>query len=136
MIGEDGNPSASFGFKEKITIRAYITVNKDIDALNCCAIIRNKQGVEIMHCTTREYGYRFGNVKSRTDLEVDISFENILKPMDAYSIHYTVNNTYSLESQEILDLIELATVFSVKPDPENPIYYLIWHPFSFNHRIV
>ena len=89
-----------------------------------------------MHCTTREYGYRFGDVKSETDLEVDISFENILKPMDAYSVHYTVNNTYSLESQEILDLIELATVFSVKPDPEHPIYYLIWQPFSFDHRIM
>ncbi len=136
LIGEDGQPSDSFGFKEKVTIRAHVTAKRDIDALNCCAIIRNKHGVEIMHCTTREYGYRFGEVTKNTELEVDICFENILKPMDAYSVHYTVNNTYSLESQEILDLIELAAVFSVKPDPDNPIYYLIWQPFSFQHRVV
>lgn len=136
MIGEDGHPSDSFSFREKVTIRASIQINKDLDALNCCAIIRNKHGVEVMHCTTREFGYSFDVVKKGTSLEVDICFENILKPMDAYTIHFTVNNTYSLENQEILDLIELATVFSVKPDPHNPIYYLIWHPFTFEHRVL
>jgi ABC-type polysaccharide/polyol phosphate transport system ATPase subunit len=135
MIGEDGLPSDHFGFKEKVTIRAHLEIHRDIDALNCCIIIRNKHGVEVMHCTTREYGYSFDEITVGTLLEVDISFENILKPMDAYSVHYTVNNTYSLENQEILDLIELATVFSVKPDPQNPIYYLIWHPFTFDHRV-
>jgi hypothetical protein len=67
---------------------------------------------------------------------VDIGFENILKPMEGYSIHYTVNNTYSLENQEILDLIELAAVFNVRREPSSPIWYLVWHPFRFNHRIV
>ena len=87
-----------------------------------------------MHCTTREYGYVFEEIDQKSRVEVDICFENILKPMDAYSVHFTVNNTHSLENQEILDLIELATVFSVKPDPRHPIYYLIWHPFTFDHR--
>ena len=134
LIGEDGIASDSFGFREKVTIRAHITVNKDLDALNCCALIRNKHGIEVMHCTTREYGYHFGEIKDESNLEVDISFENILKPMEAYSVHFTVNNTYSLENQEILDLIELAAVFNVKADSNNPIYYLVWHPFTFNHR--
>ncbi len=136
MLGDDGYPSQSFGFKEKVTIRAYIDVKKDIDSLNCCVIIRNKHGVEVMHCTTREFGYSFDMMKKGTTLEVDICFENILKPMEGYSVHFTVNNTYSLENQEILDLIELATVFSVKPDPQHPIYYLIWHPFTFEHRVI
>ncbi len=135
-LDEDGVSSDTFNFKEKVIIRAHILIEKDVDALNCCALIRNKHGVEIMHCTTREYGYRFEPIQKGTEIEVDICFENILKPMDAYSIHYTVNNTYSLENQEIMDLIELATVFSVRPDAENPIYYLVWHPFSFNHRIL
>ena len=134
MIGENGLSSDIFSFREKVTVRAHIKVNRDVDALNCCLLIRNKQGIEIMHCTTREYGYSFGEIKKGTCLEVDICFENILKPMDGYFIHYTVNNTYSLENQEILDLIELATVFRVSPDKENPIYYLIWHPFTFDHR--
>lgn len=136
LIGMNGEPSDTFAFKEKITIRAFIEAKKELDALNCCVIVRNKQGVEIMHCTTREYGYTFATIQSGTRLAVDISFENILKPADAYSIHFTVNNTYSLENQEILDLIELAAVFKVKPDPQHPIYYLVWHPFSFSHRIV
>jgi len=136
MLGESGESSDTFGFKEKVTIRAYIDINKDIDALNCCVIIRNKHGVEVMHCTTREFGYSFDVMKRGTTIEMDICFENILKPMEAYTIHYTVNNTYSLENQEILDLIELASVFSVKPDPQHPIYYLIWHPFTFEHRVM
>jgi len=136
MIDGDGYPSDSFGFREKVTIRAYIDIKDDIDALNCCVIIRNKHGVEVMHCTTREFGYSFDEMKKDTDIEVDICFENILKPMEAYTIHFTVNNTYSLENQEILDLIELAAVFSVKPDPQHPIYYLIWHPFTFDHRVM
>lgn len=135
MIGEDGQPTETIGFKERVRIRAHLEINKAVDALNCCIIIRNKQGVEIMHCTTREYGYGFEELEAGTNLEVDIGFENLLKPGDAYSIHYTVNNTYSLENQEILDLIELATVFSVRPDPDHPIYYLVWHPFTFDHRI-
>jgi hypothetical protein len=119
-----------------VTIRAYIDIKNDIDALNCCVIVRNKHGVEVMHCTTREFGYSFDEMKKDTAIEVDICFENILKPMEAYTIHFTVNNTYSLENQEILDLIELAAVFSVKPDPQHPIYYLIWHPFTFDHRVM
>ncbi len=136
LLDEDGNPTENFGFRERVTIRAYIDIYKEVDALNCCVIVRNKHGVEIMHCTTREYGYSFDTVAKGRQVEVDICFENILKPMEAYSIHYTVNNTYSLENQEILDLVELATVFNVKPDPENPVYYLIWHPFTFSHRVM
>ncbi|BDD89128.1 ABC transporter ATP-binding protein [Desulfofustis limnaeus] len=136
LINEQGEPSDMFGFREKVIIRAHIEVLKDLDALNCCVIIRNKQGVEIMHCTTREYGYRFETIQKGAKVIVDIIFENILKPGDAYSVHYTVNNTYSLENQEILDLIELAAVFNVKPDSNHPIYYLVWHPFTFSHRVM
>jgi len=89
-----------------------------------------------MHCTSREYRYNFPIIQKGDRVIVDISFENILKPMDAYSIHYTVNNTYSLEDQEILDLIELAAVFNVRSDPKHPIWYLIWHPFQFSHQII
>ena len=136
MLDEDNQAADTFGFREKVTVRALIEIKKELDALNCCLIIRNKQGVEIMHCTTREYGYVFGTVLQNTIVEVDISFENILKPGNAYTVHYTVNNTYSLQDQEILDLIELGAVFNVKPDPDHPIYYLIWHPFTFAHRSV
>lgn len=89
-----------------------------------------------MHCTSREYRYKFPIIQKGDKVIVDIRFENILKPMDAYSIHYTVNNTYSLQDQEILDLIELAAVFNVRTDPDNPIWYLVWHPFQFSHRII
>jgi len=136
LLDEHGNQTDTFGFKDLITVRAYIKVFKMLDAFNCCMIVRNKNGIEIMHCTSREYGYKFPIIRKRSKVIVDISFENILKPMEAYSIHYTVNNTYSIQDQEILDLIELAAVFNVKSDPTHPIWYLIWHPFQFRHKII
>lgn len=136
LLDENGEASDHFDFREKITIRAKIDVHKTLDALNCCVIIRNKFGVEIMHCTTREHGYTFPTVHKDNEIIVDISFENILQPLEAYTVHYTVNNSYSVEDQQILDLIELAAVFSVTPDPQHPIYYLVWHPFEFKHKLV
>lgn len=136
LLNENGETSDHFYFREKVTIRATIEVFKTLDAMNCCVIIRNKFGVEIMHCTTREYGYKFPIVHRGNKIIVDISFENILQPLEAYTVHYTVNNTYALEDQQILDLIELAAVFSVTPDPLHPIYYLVWHPFEFGHELV
>jgi len=136
LLDQQGQPTDSFDFRETITVRAYIEVYKNLDALNCCLLIRNKHGIEIMHCTSREYRYKFPITQKGDKVIVDISFENILKPMEAYSIHYTVNNTYSLQEQEILDLIELAAVFNVRTDPDNPIWYLVWQPFQFSHRII
>ena len=136
LLDQQGQPTDSFGFRETITVRAYIELYKNLDALNCCLIIRNKHGIEIMHCTSREYGYKFPVIQKGNRVIVDITFENILKPMEAYSIHYTVNNTYTIEDQEILDLIELAAVFNVRQDPNYPIWYLVWHPFQFKHKII
>jgi len=113
LLDAQGQQKDSFGFKEIITVRAYIEAYKNLDAFNCCLLVRNKNGIEIMHCTSREYKYKFPLIQKGDKVIVDISFENILKPMDAYSIHYTVNNTYSLEDQEVLDLIELAAVFNL-----------------------
>jgi len=136
LLDQQGQPTDSFGFRETITVRAYIEVYKNLDALNCCLLIRNKHGIEIMHCTSREYRYKFPLIQKGDKVIVDISFENVLKPMEAYSIHYTVNNTNSLQDQEILDLIELAAVFNVRIDLDNPIWYLVWQPFQFSHRII
>ncbi len=136
LLDQQGQPTDSFGFRETITVRAYIEVYKILDAFNCCLLIRNKHGIEIMHCTSREYGYIFPVIQKGNKLVVDIIFENILKPEEAYSIHYTINNTYSLQDQEILDLIELAAVFNVRIDPDNPIWYLVWQPFQIRHRII
>ena len=136
LIDQQGQPTDSFGFRETITVRAYIEVYKNLDALNCCLLIRNKHGIEIMHCTSTEYRYKFPLIQKGDKVIVDISFENVLKPMEAYSIHYTVNNTYNLQDQEILDLIELAAVFNVRIDSDNPIWYLVWQPFQFSHRII
>jgi hypothetical protein len=88
-----------------------------------------------MHCTSREYGIKFPSFEAGKKVVVDISFENILKPGSGYSIYYSVNNTYSLENQEVCDAVEIGAVFDVVRDPENPIWYLVWHPFDFEYRL-
>ncbi|MFN4895164.1 MAG: ABC transporter ATP-binding protein [Pseudomonadota bacterium] len=134
ILGADGEPSISFCFREKITVRAHIETYGEVSNLNCCLLIRNRLGVEILHATSHQYRHRFPVMKTGERIVVDISFENILKAGQGYAISFTVNDTVTPESQEILDLIELAASFEVRHDPTNPIYYLIWHPFEFSHH--
>ena len=136
LIGADGEPALSFSFREKITVRAYLELYGDVERLNCCLLIRNRLGVELLHCTSREYGHQFPRLSRGSKVVVDIAFENILKAGQGYSVSYTVNDTETPETQEILDLIELAAAFEVRHDPNNPIYYLVWHPFDFNHVVL
>jgi lipopolysaccharide transport system ATP-binding protein len=135
ILGADGQPSVSFTFRERITLRAHIEVYGDVENLNCCVLIRNRLGTEVLHATSHEYRYRFPRMCAGERIVVDISFENILKAMQGYGVNYTVNDTITPEQQETLDLIELAASFEVRHDPRNPIYYLIWHPFEFAHRV-
>ena len=67
---------------------------------------------------------------------VDVRFRNILKGGEGYTIHYTVNNTRQVETQEILDLIELAVHFESLRDETHPIWYLIYYPFQFQYRMI
>ena len=136
LIGEDGQPGLSFSFRERIIVRAHIELLGDVKRLNCCLLIRNRLGVELLHCTSREYGYQFPQLSNGSRIVVDIAFENILKAGQGYSVSYTVNDTETPETQEILDLIELAAAFEVRHDPNNPIYYLVWHPFDFQHFVI
>ncbi len=135
LLGADGTPAVSFSFRERVTVRAHIEICGEVDNLNCCVLIRNRLGVEILHATSHEYGHRFPQLRAGTRLVVDTSFENILKAGQGYGVSFTVNDTISPEQQDILDLIELAASFEVRHDPGNPIYYLVWHPFQFSHAL-
>ena len=95
LIGADGEPALSFCFRERVTVRAHIELYGDVDRLNCCLLIRNRLGVELLHCTSREYGYDFSRLASGSKVIVDIAFENILKAGQGYSVSYTVNDTES-----------------------------------------
>lgn len=130
VLADDGMPASHFNFRERITVRAHLESNKALEALNCCVLVRNQVGLEILHCTSFERGIRLPEMEPGGRAIVDIVFENTLRP-GSYSIHYTINNTYSLEQQEILDLLEIAAVFEVRHDPANPIHYLVWHGFEF-----
>ena len=44
-----------------------------------------------------------------------------------------MNNTQQMETQEILDLIELAMHFESLRDETHPIWYLIYYPFQFQY---
>ena len=135
LLDADGEPASILSFRERVTVRAHIELYADIENLNCCLLIRNKAGVELLHGTSREFKYRFEPLVKGTKLVVDIGFENILKAGQGYSVHYTVNDTISDDDQEILDLVEVAAAFEVKSDPDHPIYYLVWHPLEFSHLL-
>ena len=133
LIGQDGNPTLAYRFNEWITMRAYIECYKEIDFLNCCILIRNRDGIEITHATSFESRFAFPVLKAGERIVVDIRFRNILKGGQGYAIHYTVNNTETVEMTEILDLIELAVHFESLRDESHPIWYLIYYPFQFQY---
>ncbi len=134
LINQQGDPAIAFRFNEWITVRAYIECYKEIDFLNCCILIRNRNGIEIMHATSFESRFAFPVLKTGDRIVVDIHFRNILKGGEGYTVHYTVNNTRQVETQEILDLIELAMHFESLRDETHPIWYLIYYPFQFQYR--
>jgi len=133
LVNQQGEPAVAFRFNEWITVRAYIECYKEIDFLSCCILIRNRNGIEITHATSFESRFAFPVLKSGDRIVVDVRFRNILKGGEGYTIHYTVNNTPQVETQEILDLIELAAHFESLRDETHPIWYLIYYPFQFQY---
>ena len=136
LLNQRGEPAVAFRFNEWITVRAYIECYKEIDFLNCCILIRNRNGIEITHATSFESRFAFPVLKAGDRIVVDIRFKNILKGGEGYTIHYTLNNTPQVETQEILDLIELAAHFESLRDKTHPIWYLIYYPFQFQYKKV
>ena len=134
LINQQGEPALAFRFNEWVTVRAYIECYKEIDFLNCCIIIRNRNGIEITHSTSFESRVAFPVLKAGDRIAVDIRFRNIFKGGEGYTIHYTVNDTQQIETQEIMDLIELAAHFESLRDETNPIWYLVYYPFQFECR--
>jgi len=134
MINQQGEPAVTFRFNEWVTVRAYIECYKEIDFLNCCVLIRNRNGIEITHATSFETQFAFPVLKAGDRIVVDVRFRNILKGGEGYTIHYTVNNTQQIQTQEIMDLIELAMHFESLRDETHPIWYLIYYPFQFQYR--
>jgi len=136
LINPQGEQAAAFRFNEWITVRAYIECYKRIDSLNCCILIRNRNGIEITHATSFESGFAFPVLRLGDRIVVDIRFRNILKGGEGYTVHYTVNDTREVETQEILDLLEMAVQFESLRDEAHPIWYLIYYPFQFQYRLV
>ncbi len=134
LINQQEEPAITFRFNEWVTVRAYIECYKQIDFLNCCIIIRNRNGIEITHATSFESRVAFPVLNAGDRVIVDIRFRNIFKGGEGYTIHYTVNNTQQIETQEIMDLIELAMHFESLRDETNPIWYLVYYPFQFACR--
>jgi ABC-type polysaccharide/polyol phosphate transport system ATPase subunit len=136
LLNQQGEIAAAFRFNEWITARAYIECYREIDFLNCCILIRNRNGIEITHATSFESGFAFPVLQTGDRIVVDVRFRNILKGGEGYTIHYTANNTRQVETQEILDLIELAMHFESLRDETHPIWYLIYYPFQFQYRMI
>jgi len=86
-----------------------------------------------MHATSFESCFAFPVLQVGDRIVVDIRFRNILKGGEGYTIHYTVNDTQQIDTQEILDLIELAMYFESLRDETHPIWYLIYYPFQFGY---
>lgn len=136
LINQQGEPAAAFRFNEWVTVRAYIECYRGVDFLNCCILIRNRNGVEITHATSFESRFAFPVLKEGDRIVVDIRFRNIFKGGEGYTIHYTVNNTQQVETQEIMDLIELAMHFESLRDEDHPIWYLVYYPFQYQYKII
>ncbi|MDD5671137.1 MAG: ABC transporter ATP-binding protein [Candidatus Omnitrophica bacterium] len=133
LLDADGMPRTAFGFNEGIVIRAHIEAFDAIPDPNCCVIIRNEAGVDILHCATQESGYRLPPMEKGDKMIVDISFRNVLRGGHDFSVVYAFNNTRTCVDYDIVDLIDIAAVFHSDFNPRYPVWHEVWYPFKFSH---
>lgn len=136
LLNEKKEVCDKFEFNELVTLRAYIEIYDDVKNLNCCFIIRNQNGIDIMGTTTFEEGHNFPPLTPGDQLIVDFKFNNILKGGRSYSVQYTINDTYSYHEQTVLDLIDNAIVFESISKADRPIWYELWYPFEIDYKKV
>ncbi|UJF34264.1 ABC transporter ATP-binding protein [Paenibacillus hexagrammi] len=135
MTNEQGIEADHFEFGEIMNIEIYLESYKDINDLNCCIRIRDKNGIDITGLTTFEEKLVFPMIKEGDKLRVCFSAPNFLKHDMTFSIGVTINDTKSIADLTILDHVDLAYTFKSTYNPERPVWYMYYQKFDIKYEI-
>lgn len=134
MIDKEGQPSNSFNYDEMMTFVIKVESYKELNNLNCCILIKDKNGVDITGTTTFEEKIKLPILKEKDKLSVTFKCANKLKHDMTYSVSATINDTISLYEQEVLDVVDLAYTFKSKYNSNRPVWYSYYQNFDIDYK--
>lgn len=135
VTDQAGSEKDHFCFDETINVKVYADFYDNYDSINCCLLIKDKNGIDITGTTTFDENIKFETIKKGKRALFTFQFKNMLKHDTTYSVNVSLNNTYSYENQIVLDCIEQAKHFKSVYNPKRPVWYVFHESFKIDMRI-
>ncbi|MDQ0917616.1 ABC transporter ATP-binding protein [Paenibacillus sp. V4I5] len=135
MINEQGKVADHFEFGEMMSIEIDLQAYKQIDNLNCCIRIRDKNGIDVTGTTTIEENITFPTINEREKIKVLFKAPNLLKHDMTFSLGATINDTKNIADQTILDHVDLAYTFKSVYNPKRPVWYMYYQEYDIKYDI-
>ncbi|MBG9735030.1 ABC transporter ATP-binding protein [Paenibacillus alvei] len=135
MKNRDGNVVDHFEFGELMTIEIHLKAFKNIENLNCCIRIRDKNGIDVTGTTTFEEKIKFPVFKENENMVVKFVSPNLLKHDMTFSLGVTINDTRNIADQTILDHVDLGYSFKSVYNPQRPVWYMYYQNYDIDYEI-
>ncbi|MFC3846902.1 Wzt carbohydrate-binding domain-containing protein, partial [Paenibacillus sp. MAH-36] len=135
MLNEQGSEADHFEFGEIMSIAIDLHAHKQINNLNCCIRIRDKNGIDVTGTTTFEESIVFPTIKEREKLKVIFKAPNLLKHDMTFSVGVTINDTKDTADIVILDHVDLAYTFKSVYNPKRPVWYMYYQNYDIKFDI-
>lgn len=135
MRNEKGEEADHFEFGEVMEIGLQLQAYQQIENLNCCIRIRDKNGLDITGTTTFEENMKFPSIKPGEVVQVSFTAPNLLKHDMTFSIGVTINDTRNIADQTILDHVDLAYTFKSVYNPKRPVWYMYYQDYNIKYSI-
>jgi ABC-type Fe3+/spermidine/putrescine transport system ATPase subunit len=132
---ESGIESDHFGFAEIMNIEIELQSFEQIEKLNCCIRIRDKNGIDVTGTTTYEENIRFPIINKMDRIKINFIAPNLFKHDMSFSLGVTINNTENIADQTILDHVDLAYTFKSVYDPQRPVWYMFYQNYDIRYDI-
>ncbi len=125
-------PQESFNFNDKIKISILVQAYKRIENINCCVLIRNKNGVDITGTTTYDEKMSIKTLNEGEFVNVIFEFYNHLKHDMSYSVSATINTHQEYSECIVYDHIELCGNFVSIYNNDRPVWYAYHENFDIS----
>lgn len=135
MKNKEGIVVDHFEFGELMTIEIHLTAFKNIENLNCCIRIRDKNGMDVTGTTTFEEKIKFPVFEEGESMVVKFTSPNLLKHDMTFSVGVTINDTKNIADQSILDHVDLGYSFKSVYNPQRPVWYMYYQNYDIEYKV-
>ncbi|MBS5800263.1 MAG: ABC transporter ATP-binding protein [Clostridiales bacterium] len=135
MTNDAGEECDHFEYNQMMNLNIFAKCYKDVQNLNCCIRIRDKNGIDITGTTTYEEKIKIRPLKKDESVEISFRAPNKLKHDMTFSVGVTLNDTRNIADQTILDHIDIAYTFKSVYNPERPVWYTYYQDYDIKYDI-